>query len=119
MSSTLRYCGRDFAPAELDLIRALLAQTDPRLNRTQVSQALCAALDWRKPDGGLKEMSARVALLRMQRDGLLRLPPPLTSIPRPGPPAASPRSDPPALAQPAVYTQITVNASSDRACYSR
>ena len=37
--------------------------------------------------GGLKEMSARVALLRMQRDGLLRLPPPLTSIPRPGPPA--------------------------------
>ena len=97
MSSTLRYCGRDFAPAELDLIRALLAQTDPRLNRTQVSQALCAALDWRKPDGGLKQMSARVALLRMQRDGLLRLPPPLTSIPRPGPPAASPRSDPPAL----------------------
>ena len=28
-------------------------------------------------------MSARVALLRMQRDGLLRLPPPLTSMPRP------------------------------------
>ena len=30
----------------------------------------------RKPDGGLKEMSCRVALLRMQQDGLLRLPPP-------------------------------------------
>ena len=107
MSSTLRYCGRDFAPAELDLIRALLAQADPRLNRTQLSQALCAALDWRKPDGGLKQMSARVALLRMQRDGLLTLPPPLTSRPRPSPPAASPRSDPPALVPlPASLAQV-------------
>jgi hypothetical protein len=33
-------------------------------------------LDWRKPDGGLKEMSCRVAMLRMQNDGLLTLPPP-------------------------------------------
>lgn len=33
-------------------------------------------LDWRRPDGGLKEMSCRVALLRMQEDGLLSLPPP-------------------------------------------
>jgi hypothetical protein len=33
-------------------------------------------LDWRKPDGGLKEMSCRVALLRMHEDGLLPLPPP-------------------------------------------
>ncbi len=107
MSSTRRYCGRDFAPAELDLIRALLAQSEPRLNRTQVSQALCAALDWRKPDGGLKEMSARVALLRMQRDGLLTLPPPLTGMPRSDPPAASPRSDPPALLPlPAALAQV-------------
>ena len=84
-----------------------LAQTDPRLNRTQESQALCAALDWRKPDGGLKQMSARVALLRMQRDGLLTLPPPLTKMPHPGPAAASPRSDPPArLPRPVALAQV-------------
>ena len=60
MSGCLRYCGRDFPAAELDLIRALIAQRDPLLFRTALSRAVCAALDWRKPDGGLKEMSARV-----------------------------------------------------------
>ncbi len=102
MSGSLRYCGRDFSPAELDRIRALIAHTDPPLSRTKLSQAVCEVLDWRKPDGGLKEMSARVALLRMQRDGLLTLPPPLRTLPRP-----------------AVYTQVTLDASSDRACYPR
>lgn len=35
-------------------------------------------LSWYKADGGLKEMSCRVAMLRMQEDGLIRLPPPRT-----------------------------------------
>ena len=97
VSGSLRFCGRDFSPAELDRIRALLAHTDPPLSRTKLSQAVCEALDWRKPDGGLKEMSARVALLRMQRDGWLTLPPPLTTKPRLRPLAPSPRTDPPPL----------------------
>jgi hypothetical protein len=37
---------------------------------------VCEQLNWRKPDGKLKEMSCRVALLRMERDGLITLPPP-------------------------------------------
>ena len=106
VSGSRRYCGRDFPEAELDLIRALLAAPDPPLSRTALSRAVCERLDWRKPDGGLKEMSARVALLRMQRDGLLTLPPPLQTIPRPGPLAPSPRTDPPPLApRPASLAQ--------------
>ena len=31
----------------------------------------CQALQWFKADGGSKEMSARVAMLRMQDDGLI------------------------------------------------
>ena len=31
---------------------------------------------WLKPDGKLKDMSCRVAMLRMDRDGLIKLPPP-------------------------------------------
>jgi hypothetical protein len=31
---------------------------------------------WRRPDGQLKDMSCRVAMLRMQNDGLIHLPPP-------------------------------------------
>ncbi len=68
-----RYCGRDFSAAELDLIRALAAPRDPAPGGRALSRAVCERLGWRKPDGGLKDMSARVALLRMQRDGLLDL----------------------------------------------
>ena len=40
-------------------------------------------LRWYKADGGLKEMSARVAMLRMQDDGLITLPPPRHARPDP------------------------------------
>ena len=65
----LRYCGRDFSAAEIDWLRALIARR-PALRRAALSRALCERLGWRKPDGGLKDMSARVAMLRMHRDGL-------------------------------------------------
>jgi hypothetical protein len=37
---------------------------------------VCERLNWRRPDGRLKDMSCRVALLRMQADGLIALPAP-------------------------------------------
>ena len=70
-----RYCGRDFSEAELILIRTLIAQ-DPRRTRADLSRLACQAMHWLKPDGGLKDMSCRVAMLRMQEDGLIQLPPP-------------------------------------------
>jgi len=75
-----RYCGRDFSESELTLIRALIAE-DPTRTRADLSRLACQSLHWLKPDGGLKEMSCRVAMLRMQRDGLIQLPPP--RCPRP------------------------------------
>jgi hypothetical protein len=71
----MRYCGREFTHAELDLIRRLIAGVPPR-NRAQLSRAVCERLSWCKPDGALKEMSCRVAMLRMHRDGLITLPEP-------------------------------------------
>jgi hypothetical protein len=37
---------------------------------------VCELFDWRKPNGSVKEMSARVALPRMHREGLIELPAP-------------------------------------------
>lgn len=71
----MRYCGRDFTQAEIEIIRELLAGSPP-LNRYRLSQAVCERLNWRRANGGLKDMSARVALLRMQADALIALPPP-------------------------------------------
>lgn len=70
-----RYCGRDFPAADLATIRRIIEQ-GPELKRRAISQRVCEALGWLKRDGGLKEMSCRVALLRMERNGLVQLPPP-------------------------------------------
>ena len=73
----MRYCGREFTDSELWMIRQIITE-DPNRTRTDISRLLCRCFNWYKPDGGLKEMSCRVALLRMQKDGLIRLPPPRT-----------------------------------------
>ena len=73
--STSQYCGRLFSPADIETIRRFLA-AQPDLSRARLSRLVCQALGWYKPDGGLKDMSCRVALLRMQKDGLLTLPAP-------------------------------------------
>ena len=70
-----RYCGRHFHADEIALIRQLIAE-DPSRTRAELSRLTCQALVWHKADGGLKDMSARVAMLRMHDDGLIALPPP-------------------------------------------
>lgn len=70
-----RYCGREFTASELEGIRRLMAD-NPRLNRATLSRLVCEQLGWRRLNGRLKEMSCRVAMLRMQHDGLLKLPAP-------------------------------------------
>jgi len=69
-----RYCGREFTPKELEQIRSLIKH-NPEFNRTRLSREVCRILQWFKPDGKLKDMSCRVAMLRMEKDGLIRLPP--------------------------------------------
>jgi hypothetical protein len=74
-SAPHRYCGRIFTADEIDLLRRLIASS-PTKTRAQLSRDVCDLLGWRRPDGRRKDMSCRVAMLRMERDGLLQLPPP-------------------------------------------
>lgn len=71
-----RYCGRLFSAEEMDRVRGLIA-SDPTKTRAQLSRDVCDLLNWHRLDGRRKDMSCRVAMLRMERDGLLQLPPPL------------------------------------------
>jgi len=68
------YCAREFSAADLQSIRDLIAQ-NPKLQRSALSRKLCQLWGWTKPNGELKDMTCRVALLRMQADGLITLPP--------------------------------------------
>lgn len=71
----MRYCGREFSATDLSSIRDLIAE-HPEATRAHLSRLVCEKLDWRRGDGRLKDMSCRVAMLRMQDDALLQLPPP-------------------------------------------
>jgi len=68
------YCGRDFSRDDIQAIKRLMEQ-DPSLKRAPLSRRLCELFEWTKPNGELKDMTCRVALLRMQADGLITLPP--------------------------------------------
>ena len=66
-----RYYGRDFSAEEMALLRTLIAGP-PALSRFALSKAFCQRIGWYKPDGGLKDMMARVTMLAMHKDGFNR-----------------------------------------------
>lgn len=74
-SAEHRFCGRIFSSDEIEIIRGMIASED-RPNRSKLSRMVCEELNWRRPDGRLKDMSCRVAMLRMHRQDLIELPPP-------------------------------------------
>ena len=87
------YCGREFSPADIQTIRDLIAQK-PALRRSPLSRRLCELLGWYKPNGELKDMTCRVALLRMHEQGLITLPASRNTAPRRRPDfPATPASD--------------------------
>ncbi len=75
VTTTRRYSGRLITGDEINWMRAYIA-ANPGLNRAALSRLVGQHLQWFDPYGRLKEMSCRVAMLRMHRDGLIELPTP-------------------------------------------
>ena len=71
------------------LLRALIAGPAP-LSRRALSIEFCRRVGWLKPDGGLKDMMARVTMLAMHRDGLIELRRPDGSGAGPSPSSSDP-----------------------------
>ncbi len=69
-----QYCGRTFSRDDIECIRGLI-DSNPRMSRAGLSREVCDVFGWLRPDGQRKDMSCRVAMLRMYRDGLIDLPP--------------------------------------------
>lgn len=72
-AKNMRYCGREFSEAEIQWYKDVMMK-NPGINRLELSKLFCETFNWRKLDNGLKDMSCRVAQLRMERDGLIELP---------------------------------------------
>ena len=100
-----RYYGRDFTTEEMALLRALIAGPPP-LNRHALSKEFCRRIGWLKPDGGLKDMMARVTMLAMHKDGLITLPPPRWQPGPPKPVVFGPDTEPPLFPAPTTLDEV-------------
>jgi hypothetical protein len=77
-------CGQTFSPELIERIQTTI-DAEPSLSRRKLSQQVCVWLDWRNAKGDLKEMSCRVALLKLHRLGHIRLPAACAAPPRKAP----------------------------------
>ena len=66
--------GRTVSPEDVVRIRDWL-QAHPDSNRTRLSRELCRAWNWRNGAGRLKDMAARVLLLKLEAQGHIQIPP--------------------------------------------
>jgi uncharacterized protein DUF4338 len=73
MPESLIFCGRTFAPHELELMRQLAGEFSA-LGVTEISRTVCELLDWKRPNGKLKNHECRQLLERLEADGVLILP---------------------------------------------
>jgi len=66
-------CGQQFSEEIIERIRETIGE-NPTISRRQLSLLVCEWLNWRNGCGKLKEMSGRVALLKLHRKGFIKLP---------------------------------------------
>jgi len=66
-------CSKEFSSTDIAIIEDIIADNQ-QISRAQLSQQVCKALNWRSANGRLKDMSCRVALLRMHHQGVINLP---------------------------------------------
>jgi len=68
-------CGKPFSKDDLEHVKEII-RVNSAAHRLKLSQIICEAFNWVSANGHLKEMSCRVALLKLYRKGLIELPAP-------------------------------------------
>ena len=71
----MEVCGQHFSRPLLDKIQETV-RTEPSISRRDLSRRICDWINWRSPNGQLKDMSCRKALAILNRRGLVDLPEP-------------------------------------------
>jgi hypothetical protein len=75
MDGSVVVCGKVFPHTILQRINAA-ARAHPEWSRAEVARRVCDWLDWRAEGGKHKGVNCRAALVRLERRGLIALPPP-------------------------------------------
>jgi hypothetical protein len=109
------HCGRRFSSQDLDLMRQA-AHDYAALGITEIARTVCEWLDWKRPNGRLKNHECRLLLEKLRDAGFLTLPS-LRHCGKRGPrlPALSSQSDPQPLIQSSIadLEPITVRRIED------
>src|SRR5574342_1305099 len=69
----MQLCDREFTAATIAQIEQTIG-SEPWLSRRALSLRVCRWLQWRTPNGRLKEVSCRKALVELERRGLIMRP---------------------------------------------
>ena len=67
-------CGQTFSEETISRIASVISEQSG-LTRTGLSKLVCEWLDWKSDNGRLKEVSSRIALLKLEKAGRINLPP--------------------------------------------
>jgi len=67
------FCGRRFTAQEVELMR-MVAHDYAGLGVTEIARTACELLEWKRPNGGLKNHECRQLLERLEGEGVLTLP---------------------------------------------
>jgi len=69
----MKVCGQYFGSKIIDRIQETIKR-EPSISRRELSRRVCRWLNWRSPNGNLKDMSCRKGLLALARRGIITLP---------------------------------------------
>ena len=96
MEETVSFCGRVLTASELNLVRQIIADF-PRLSQAELAYTICELLEWRRPNGKLKNPECVEWLRKWQQQILPSLPELRVTKPRGAHRllAHDPQSDPP------------------------
>ena len=72
MLRAMNVCGQEFDEKIITQIRE--AVSTPEMTRFRLARKVCESLNWRHPDGRLKEMNCRKALLKLKERKVIELP---------------------------------------------
>jgi hypothetical protein len=73
LPAALYFSGRTFSADEIQLIQQLTVDF-PALSLTELAGTVCELLEWKRPNGGLKNHECRLLLERLADRRLVRLP---------------------------------------------
>jgi hypothetical protein len=83
VENSLTILKRQISSSDIDLIKELIEAHGPR-GRTAISKQLCKIWDWRTANGQYRDILCRDLLRRLEKRGLIKLPPPLNTFRKPG-----------------------------------